>query len=135
MDRHFPPNRLLPEIVLITSSHDLRNPAGLIAIERVSKKIMDTPGIYLAQSASRPTGSIPEQAALTAQSGIIADQLDNGMTQLSHRLGSIDQLSSTLNQFSSAIEQLQNGLAGGVGGLGQLNGGIGEMQSGLKTVA
>jgi RND superfamily putative drug exporter len=54
MDRHFPPNRLLPEIVSIETDHDLRNPAGVIAVERVTRKIMEIPGIRMVQSASRP---------------------------------------------------------------------------------
>ncbi|MGL5445147.1 MAG: MMPL family transporter, partial [[Mycobacterium] stephanolepidis] len=134
MDRHFPPNRLLPEIVSIESDHDLRNPAGVIGIERVTKKLMEIPGIRMVQSASRPAGAIPEQAALTEQAGIIADQLDDGTTQMSQRLGAVDQLSATLSQFSKAIAQLQNGLAGGVSGLGELNGGVGDMHSGMKAL-
>lgn len=120
MDRHFPPNRLLPEIVSIQTDHDLRNPAGVIAIERVTRKIMAIPGIRMVQSASRPAGSVPEQAALTDQAGAIADQLDDGVAQLSRRLGTVNQLSVTLDRFSSAITQLQSGLGGSVRGLGQL---------------
>lgn len=134
MDRHFPPNRLLPEIVSIESDHDLRTPAGVIAVERVTKGLMEIPGIRMVQSASRPAGTIPEQAALTEQAGIIADQLDDGTAQMSQRLGAVDKLSATLSQFSGAIAQLQKGLAGGVNGLGELNGGIGDMHSGMKAL-
>jgi putative drug exporter of the RND superfamily len=134
MDRHFPPNRLLPEIVSIETDRDLRSPTGVIAVERVTKKLMEIPGIRMVQSASRPAGSIPEQATFTDQAGIIADQLDDGTTQMSRRLGAVDQLSTTLKQFSAAISQLQKGLAGGVSGIGDLNSGIGVMHSGMKTL-
>ncbi len=134
MDRHFPPNRLLPEIVSIETDHDLRNPAGVIAVERMTRKIMEIPGIRMVQSASRPSGSLPEQAALTDQAGTIADQLDDGVAQLSKRLGSVNQLSATLDQFSSAITQLQNGLGGSVRGLGQLGSGIEAMHGGMQQL-
>ena len=134
MDRHFPPNRLLPEIVSIETDHDLRNPAGVIAVERVTRKIMEIPGIRMVQSASRPAGSLPEQAALTDQAGTIADQLDDGVAQLSKRLGAVNQLSATLDQFSSAITQLQNGLGGSVRGLGQLGSGIDAMHGGMQQL-
>jgi len=134
MDRHFPPNRLLPEIVSIETDHDLRNPAGVIAVERVTRKIMEIPGIRMVQSASRPAGSVPEQAALTDQAGTIADQLDDGVAQLSKRLGAVNQLSATLDQFSSAITQLQNGLGGSVRGLGQLGSGIDAMHGGMQQL-
>lgn len=134
MDRHFPPNRLLPEIVSIETDHDLRNPAGVIAVERVTRKIMEIPGIRMVQSAARPAGSLPEQAALTNQAGTIADQLDDGVAQLSKRLGAVNQLSATLDQFSSAITQLQNGLGGSVRGLGQLGSGIDAMHGGMQQL-
>jgi RND superfamily putative drug exporter len=134
MDRHFPPNRLLPEIVSIETDHDLRNPAGVIAVERVARKIMEIPGIRMVQSASRPAGSLPEQAALTDQAGTVADQLDDGVAQLSKRLGAVNQLSATLDQFSSAITQLQNGLGGSVRGLGQLGSGIDAMHGGMQQL-
>lgn len=134
MDRHFPPNRLLPEIVSIQTDHDLRNPAGVIAIEAVTRKIMAIPGIRMVQSASRPAGSVPEQAALTDQAGTIADQLDGGVAQLSDRLGAVNQLSATLDRFSSAITQLQKGLGGSVNGLGQLGSGIDAMHGGMAAL-
>jgi RND superfamily putative drug exporter len=131
MDRHFPPNRLMPEVVLIKSTHDINNPAGLIAVERISKQIMAIRGVYLVQSASRPTGSVPEQAALTSQAGTIADQLDDHAAQMNGRLGSIDQFSSTLNQFSASVAQLQKGLNVGVDGINQLPGSLDTMRTGL----
>ncbi|MGB8407594.1 MAG: RND family transporter, partial [Mycobacterium sp.] len=134
MDRHFPANRLLPEIVSIQTDHDLRNPAGVIAIERVTRKIMAIPGIQMVQSASRPSGSLPEQATLTDQAGTIADQLDDGVAQLGKRLGAVNQLSATLDQFSIAITQLQKGLGGSVNGLGQLNSGIDAMHGGMQQL-
>jgi RND superfamily putative drug exporter len=134
MDRHFPPNRLLPEIVFIQSDHDLRNPAGVIAVEKITKKIMEIPGIRVVQSASRPAGSIPNQASLTAQAGIIGDQLDDGTAEMSRRLGAIDQLSATLDQFQTAISQLQNGLSVGASGLGPLNAGMDVIQTGMQQL-
>jgi len=134
MDRHFPPNRLLPEIVLIKSAHPVNTPAGLIAVERITKALMGIPGVYLVQSASRPAGSIPDQATLTAQAGMIADQLNANMTQMTRQLSSIDQFTSTLTQFSSSVAQLQNGMAVGVGGIDQLHGSVDTMRTGLNQL-
>ena len=135
MDRHFPPNRLLPEIVSIETDHDLRNPAGVLAIETVTRKIMAIPGIRMVQSASRPAGSVPEQAALTDQAGTIADQLDDGVAELSKRpRGGQCSCPRTLDQFSSAITQLQNGLGGSVNGLGKLGSGIDAMHAGMQQL-
>ncbi|MEV0358071.1 RND family transporter [Nocardia sp. NPDC050697] len=134
MDRHFPENSLLPEIVFIRSDHDLRDPAGVIAIERVTRGIMEIPGIRMVQSASRPSGAIPEQAALTAQAGLVADQLDSGTSQMAERLGAIDEVAASLRQLETAIGQLQLGLSGAADGIGALDQGVGVMQSGMRTL-
>lgn len=137
MNRHFPPNRLLPEIVAIKADHDLRNPAGLIAIERVARKIMQIPGVTMVQSASRPEGSIPDDATFSSQAGTIGDQLDDGIAKLDQRLTAVNRLTSTLAQFSTVLSRLQAGLSGGVAGLGDLNSdatGIGSGMRQLKDV-
>ncbi|MFC3965312.1 MMPL/RND family transporter [Nocardia jiangsuensis] len=134
MDRHFPANSLLPEIVFLRSEHDLRNPAGVIAVERVTRGIMEIPGIRMVQSASRPSGSIPEQAALTTQAGLVADQIDSGTAQMAERLGAIDEVSAALRRLDAAIGRLQLGLSGAADGLGELDQGVGVMQSGMRTL-
>lgn len=134
MDRHFPPNRLLPEIVSIKTGHDLRNPAGVIAIERVTRKLMEIPGITMVQSASRPAGSIPEEATLSDQAGVIGDQLDDGVAKLDQRLSAVNRLAPTLAQFSDALSRLQAGLSGGVDGIGQLNSNIDIMGLGMHQL-
>lgn len=134
MNRHFPPNRLLPEIVAIKAEHDLRNPAGLIAIERVTRKLMEIPGVTMVQSASRPEGSIPEEATFTSQAGTIGDQLDDGIAKLDQRLAAVNRLTPTLAQFSTALSRLQAGLSSGVAGIGDLNSDTGGMGAGMRQI-
>lgn len=134
MNRHFPPNRLLPEIVAIKANHDLRNPAGLIAIERVTRKLMEIPGVTMVQSASRPEGSIPDGATFSSQAGTIGDQIDDGIAKLDQRLTAVNRLTSTLGQFSIALSRLQAGLSGSVAGLGDLNSDATDMGSGMRQL-
>ncbi|OHU22760.1 hypothetical protein BKG76_13055 [Mycobacteroides franklinii] len=131
MDRHFPPNRLMPEIVSIEAGHELRNPAGIIAIERIASKLMEIPGITMVQSASRPAGVIPEQATITNQAGRIGDELDAGVSKLRQRLLVFDRLTPTLAEFSAAVSQLQAGLSSSVNGLSSLGSGLDSMSSGM----
>ena len=112
MDEHFPPDRLLPEIVLIQSDHDLRNPAGLIAIERVTRHIMAVRGVQSVQSASRPAGTPLTEASLTHQAGLIGDQLAQNTNSLSPQLDSIESIQATLAQLTGAVDQLDRGLGG-----------------------
>ena len=77
-ERHFSKERLNPELLMIETDHDLRNPTDMILLERVAKAVFHTPGIAQVQSITRPLGtpldhtSIPFQ--ISAQS---ASQINN----------------------------------------------------------
>ncbi len=77
-ERHFSRARLNPELLMIESDHDLRNPTDMILLERVAKAVFHTPGVAQVQSITRPLGtpldhtSIPFQ--ISAQS---AAQINN----------------------------------------------------------
>jgi RND superfamily putative drug exporter len=71
-ERHFSQARLNPELLMIETDHDMRNPADMILLERVAKAVFHTAGIAMVQSITRPLGtplshtSIPFQ--ISAQS-------------------------------------------------------------------
>jgi RND superfamily putative drug exporter len=77
-ERHFSKARLNPELMMIETDHDLRNPTDMILLERVAKAVFHTDGIAQVQSITRPLGtpldhtSIPFQ--ISAQS---AAQINN----------------------------------------------------------
>lgn len=56
-DRHFSQARMQPEILLIESDHDLRNPADFLVVDKVTKAVFQ----YLALRAFRPS---PDPKAL-----------------------------------------------------------------------
>jgi len=132
MDRHFPRNQLLPEIVLIESDHDLRNPAGLIAIDRVTRQILAIPGVRSVQSASRPAGTPLTEAALTHQAGVIGGQLGGSID--SPNLESIKTVRSTLASLARAVDQLERGLTGGAEGLREVSTGTKAMHAGMQQL-
>jgi RND superfamily putative drug exporter len=120
MDRHFPANRLLPEIVIIESDHDLRTPKGLIALESVTRKIMDIPQVQMVQSASRPAGTPMSESALTTQVGQVGDQVQDRIDSAGSRASITEDLSASIAELSGSIDGLQAQLADGVGGLRQI---------------
>jgi RND superfamily putative drug exporter len=134
VDQHFPPNRLMPEIVLIQSDHDLRNPAGLIAIERVTRHIMALRGVQSVQSASRPAGTPLTEASLSHQVGLIGDQVAQNTKSLSPKLDSISSIQATLAQLTSAVDELESRLGRATTGLTQIGTGADDLRSGLTRV-
>jgi RND superfamily putative drug exporter len=55
-ERHFAPARLNPEMLMIETDRDLRNPAGFLVIDKVAKAVFKVPGIGRVQTITRPDG-------------------------------------------------------------------------------
>jgi len=130
-DRHFGPDQLLPDVVTIETDHDIRNPAGLIAVERITKAVMAIPGVRMVQSASRPDGTVPQEATLTAQAGKIGDQLDDALNQITSRRATFTDLNASLDEMAAALDGLRNGLQLGAAGLGEVNSAAGQMHDAM----
>lgn len=130
-DRHFAANALLPDVIAIQADHDLRNPAGLIAIERITRHIMAVPGVRAVQSASRPDGKVPEQATLTYQAGVLGRQFGDTVDSLAQRLKRVSELDGALARTELAIDGLGNGLRGGSAGLADMSGAAEDMRAGM----
>lgn len=130
-DRHFAANELLPDVVVIQADHDLRNPAGLIAIERITRHIMAVPGVRAVRSASRPDGKVPEQATLSYQAGVLGRQFEGTVDSLRQRLKRVSELDGALAQTQLAVDGLGTGLRGGSAGLADMSGAAADMRAGM----
>lgn len=133
-DRHFGPNHLLPTVITVATDHDLRSPAGLIAIERVTRQLMAVPGVRMVQSASRPTGSVPDEATLSGQAGVIGRQFDDMVATVTERLSRVGELDTALASMATAVGQLSRGLQGSAAGLDGMGAASEDMRSGLAGI-
>jgi len=76
-ERHFSEARLNPELLMIETDHDMRNPADMLISNGWPKAVLHTPGISLVQSITRPLGapithsSIPFQISASSASQIM----------------------------------------------------------------
>ncbi|MCV7409302.1 hypothetical protein AWC05_09690 [Mycobacterium florentinum] len=55
--RHFSQARLNPEVLLIESDHDMRDPVDMVVLDKAAKAIFHTPGIAQVKSITRPLGT------------------------------------------------------------------------------
>jgi putative drug exporter of the RND superfamily len=134
MAQHFPPNRLLPDIVTVEADHDLRNPAGLIAIERITRQVMAIPGIRMVQSASRPAGAVPDEATLSYQAGLIGQRFGDSIDVVVQRLRRMGDLDAILSKMTGSLDQLNRGIQGSAGGLREIGSGAGDMNNGIDGI-
>ncbi|WP_319437530.1 RND family transporter [Mycobacterium sp. RTGN5] len=63
-DRHFSQARMMPEILMIESDHDMRNPADFLILHKLAKAIFKVPGISRVQGITRPEGTPIEHTSV-----------------------------------------------------------------------
>lgn len=133
-DRHFEDNHLLPTVVAVQSDHDVRTPAGLIAVERITAAVMDIAGVRLVQSPSRPAGTVPDETTLAGQIGRIGDELADSVDDLDDRLHGLDDLDAMLTDMAAALSGMRHGLQGSAAGLGEVSAAAADMQRGTSNL-
>jgi len=66
-DRHFSQARMKPEILMVESDHDMRNPADFLILDRLAKGIFRVPGISRVQAITRPDGTTMDHTSIPFQ--------------------------------------------------------------------
>ncbi len=56
-EKHFSRARLEPELLMVETDHDMRNPADMLIIDRVAKAVFHVPGVAKVQTITRPLGT------------------------------------------------------------------------------
>lgn len=132
--RHFEDNHLLPDVVAVQTDHDVRTPAGLIAVERVTRAVMAIPGVRVVQSPSRPAGTVPEETTLAGQIGRIGDELAGRIDELDAQLHGFHDVGEILDDMAAALSGMRHGLQGSAAGLGEVSSAAADMQRGTSNL-
>jgi len=66
-DRHFSQARMNPELLLVETDHDMRNPADMLVIDKIAKSVFHLPGIGRVQAITRPLGTPIEHTSIPFQ--------------------------------------------------------------------
>jgi putative drug exporter of the RND superfamily len=106
--RHFSEARLNPELLMVETDHDMRNPADMLILERIAKSVLHTQGIASVQSITRPLGtpithsSIPFQ--LSAQSAGQIMNLSYQHDRAADVLKQADEITKTINVLKQQLK-------------------------------
>ncbi|WP_396931372.1 RND family transporter [Mycolicibacterium sp.] len=125
-ERHFPVARMNPELLLLETDQDLRNPADFLVLERITKAVARVPGIGRVQSITRPDGKPLKYSTIPAQMSIsgslqtmnrsymqdrMADMLvqgqdmQNTINTMTQMIGLMEQLSATTHDMVGKTDQ------------------------------
>ncbi|MEU7217038.1 RND family transporter [Nocardia iowensis] len=133
-DRHLPPNIMAPSIFLVESDHDLRNPADLIALAKLTNAVLKVPGVSAVQGITRPLTTPLEQGTLTNQAGYIGNRFTQMTTMLSQRLDDLTTLAGRIDQLNLTVKGVEGALSTGKAGFDEVNSNAAALQTDVAGV-
>ncbi|BAX90835.1 RND family transporter [Mycobacterium shigaense] len=66
-ERHFSNARMNPELLMIETDHDMRNPANMLVLDRIARFVFHIPGVARVQTITRPLGAPIEHTSIPFQ--------------------------------------------------------------------
>ncbi|ETB10878.1 membrane protein [Mycobacterium avium subsp. silvaticum ATCC 49884] len=115
-NRHFSEARMNPDLLMIESDHDMRNPADMLVLDRVAKNEMRTLGIAMVQDITRPLGIPIQHSSIPFQNSVQSQTTMQNMGFLKERMNDIlkmaddlqTQIDTTQRQYEVSMD-LANG--------------------------
>ncbi len=147
LDRHFPPNLIVPEYLVITSPRDLRTPRSLADLEEAARRVSQVPGVAAVRGITRPMGRSLQQARASWQAGEVGEKLQDGAEQITGHAGDLDKLTDGAHLMAAKLGDVRDqvnravatagGLLDALSYLGSAFGGhrtLGELDGAAKLV-
>lgn len=103
-DRHFSPARMNPELLMIETDHDLRNPAGMLVIDKIVKAVLHVRGVARVQAITRPLGTPIEHASIPFQISMLGSTQTMSVPYMQDRLA---EMLTMADQMQIAIESME----------------------------
>src|SRR6516164_1267808 len=133
-ERHFSAATMNPDILMIESDHDMRNPGDMIILDRLAKDVFRSPGIAMVQSITRPLGGPIEHTSIPFQISAQSIPIQQNLQFMKDRTADMLKMSDDLGAMIGSMERMQ-------GLLGQMSdtthrmvGDMHEMQSTLNEM-
>jgi RND superfamily putative drug exporter len=105
-ERHFTAARMAPDITMVEATHDMRNPADMLVLDRVAKNIMRVVGIGMIQDITRPLGIPLQHSSVPFQLSASNQLIIQNMKSLKDRVKDIDTISLQLDRDIGLITQM-----------------------------
>jgi RND superfamily putative drug exporter len=104
-DQHFTQARLNPDLLMIESDHDLRNPTDMLVLDKIAGAIFRVPGIERVQSITRPLGPPIEDGSIPFQLSVQSAPIRDNLNYLKDRVGDIKKITDFLDTQIALLER------------------------------
>lgn len=106
-ERHFSAARMNPDVLMVESDHDLRNPADMIILDRIAKNMFRTRGVERVQSITRPLGSPIDHTSIPFQISMQAVPVQENLQFMTDRLSDMVRMSDDLGATVDSMVRLR----------------------------
>lgn len=103
-ERHFTQARINPDIMMIEADHDMRNPADMLVLDKVSRSVLNVEGIAMVQGITRPLGIPIQHSSIPFQTSLQGQTSNQGLPFLA---GQLADLRKTAEQMQIMIDTTQ----------------------------
>jgi RND superfamily putative drug exporter len=105
-DRHFSQARMNPDLLMIESEHDMRNPADMLVLDKVAKNVIRTVGIAMIQDITRPLGIPIQHSSIPFQNSIQSQTTMQNMQFLKDRMADILKMADEMQVMIGITEKM-----------------------------
>ena len=103
-EKHFSRARLEPELLMLESDHDLRNPADMLIVDKVAKAVFHVPGVAQVQTITRPLGTPLVHSSLAF---VVSNSSAAQQQNLTYQRDRADDALKQANELSKTIDILK----------------------------
>jgi RND superfamily putative drug exporter len=104
-ERHFSESRMMPEVLMIESNHDMRNSADFLVLNKLAKAIFGVEGVAQVQAATRPEGTPLDHTSIPF---LLSMQSAGQLQDINFVKNRIEDLRTQANQLSSIIATMEH---------------------------
>ena len=106
-ERHFSAATMNPDILMVETDHDMRNPADMIVLDRIAKAVFRTPGVARVQGITRPLGGPIEHSSIPFQISMQSLPITENLQFMRDRMTDMKKMADDLGAVVAPMERMQ----------------------------
>jgi RND superfamily putative drug exporter len=107
-ERHFPNARMNPELLLVETDHDMRNPSGMLVLDRIARGVFHIPGVARVQAITRPLGTPIEHTSIPFQISMQNTTQVENQQYMHQRMADMLKQADAMQQSIDTMQRMYN---------------------------
>lgn len=106
-DQHFPQARMEPEVLMIETDHDLRNPTDMLILDRIARGVFHLPGVARVQSITRPLGGPIDHTSIPFHISMESAMTQQNLKSLKDRVADMAKMTDAMQRMIEITQRTE----------------------------